>query len=118
MSRPSSTVSTEAASTRGPAAQSPAQAGNVVAVTNLPMNADPDVRPVFIFFDNSNIWIEGARCYAARRANADPTQTFAFKPDPRWRVNVGRLLNVLVSERNFQRGVLYGVSSRLVDGFA
>jgi hypothetical protein len=58
-------------------------------------------RKLFIFLDNSNIWIEGQRAYSKLKRQSD-------EPDSRFRVEVGKLLELIVGNRQFQQGLLVG----------
>jgi hypothetical protein len=73
----------------------------------LPVDGEVAEELVWIFIDNSNLWIEGKK-FAAR------TLGLITPEDPRCRVNIGDLDNVICSnspgnlKRVVQQGTLYG----------
>jgi hypothetical protein len=69
-----------------------------------PVSIMPEANParrLYIFLDNSNIWIEGQRAYSKCKTNSD-------EPDSRFRVEVGKLLELIVGDRQFHEGLLVG----------
>ena len=63
---------------------------------------------VWIFVDDSNIWIEGKKL----RAKAQHLKT---AEDPRARIDIGRLTDVVAKGRNVIKGTLYGSEPPKVD---
>ena len=63
---------------------------------------------VWIFVDDSNIWIEGKKLRAK-------VQNLKTAEDPRARIDIGRLTDVVAKGRNVIKGTLYGSEPPKVD---
>ena len=63
---------------------------------------------VFIFVDDSNMWIEGKKL-AAKQANLKCVE------DPRLRLDIGKVTDVIASGRDVAWGILYGSEPPSID---
>ena len=54
----------------------------------------------YVFVDHSNLWIAGQTAYAVKLEDADR--------DPRYRVDLGKFLELITKERNISKAFLYG----------
>ena len=68
---------------------------------SLPKVSKPENEPVYVFVDNSNIWTE-AKKKVARDLNLKSIE------DPRVRIEVGKLADVVSGDRPVAKGKLYG----------
>ena len=62
--------------------------------------AEKSCKDYFVFIDDSNLWISGQKAQGAKLQDADN--------DPRFRVDLGRLLEVLTSNAEVSHAFLYG----------
>ena len=67
----------------------------------------PDLPGIHIFVDDSNIWIEAKKLHA-KKFNT-------FSEDPRVRIDMGKLADVLANGRPVQEGILYGSEPPPID---
>ena len=63
---------------------------------------------VFIYVDDSNMWIEGKK-FAAKQANLKCVE------DPRLRLDIGRVTDVVANDRDVAWGILYGSEPPPID---
>ena len=57
---------------------------------------------LWVFLDNSNLWIETKKCYGLRLKNK------FYQEDPRVRIDPGKLVQVLLGSRYVEEAILYG----------
>jgi len=82
-----------------------ARCGNHLIRPDLPVQFDEHV---FIYVDDSNIWIEGKKL-AAKQLNLKCVE------DPRLRLDVGRVADVVANGREVAWGILYGSEPPPID---
>ncbi len=63
---------------------------------------------IWIFLDNSNIWIEAKKLHSVKRK-------FKTKEDNRVRIDVGKLADAVAGGRTIRKGLLYGSEPPPVD---
>ena len=64
--------------------------------------------PIWIFVDNSNIWIEAKKLASKRKG-------FRSVEDHRLRISIGRLTDVVAGNRDVEKGILYGSEPPKID---
>jgi uncharacterized LabA/DUF88 family protein len=68
---------------------------------SMAAHANEDGERVYVYVDNSNLWIEGQRAYAR-------VHNYNQQFDSRWRIDVGRLKQHILRGRRWTRGTVYG----------
>ena len=91
----------------GPGVSSSSASSSASATPAIPAPHD-DERPIWIYVDNSNIWIH-AKQLAARR------KRMKTKEDHRVRIDIGKLTSVVANGRPVAQGFLYASEPPAVD---
>ena len=86
-------------------------AGDEAVRDGLKDSCDPPELPgIFIFVDDSNIWIEAKKLSASKKFKTAP-----LSEDPRVRIDMGKLADVLANKRPVKQGILYGSEPPPID---
>ena len=68
----------------------------------------PQVKPIWLFVDDSNIWIEAKKVVSKLKG-------FRTKEDHRLRIDMGKLTDVVTAGRPVKKGILYGSEPPKID---
>lgn len=64
---------------------------------------------IFLYVDNSNVWIEGSRVSYAKNNNISITDAIKKNlSDNAWRIDFGQLLNILAESNKLEKAMLFG----------
>ena len=64
---------------------------------------------IFLYVDNSNVWIEGSRISYAKKNNISITDAIDENlSDIKWRIDFGQLLNILAESSKLEKAMLFG----------